>query len=183
MTKANGQDDQGEVTGNRYGISKVSRAPEWEPFAQSELGTMGKLITEMHKMTMLAYGHLFEERDRLKHELTVFSKEHKGTRIAIGKKLEKVRSLIREIPNVTSKYQIILKGEHAFCRFMGWAIASGWNHSNKPIARLIFEFRKEYLSTNSLIPPAEYLWGDKEWMESISHYSFYESNPIQVCHL
>ena len=102
MTKANGQDDQGEVTGNRYGISKVSRAPEWEPFAQSELGTMGKLITEMHKMTMLAYGHLFEERDRLKHELTVFSKEHKGTRIAIGKKLEKVRSLIREIPNATS---------------------------------------------------------------------------------
>ena len=91
LTKANNQESQGVVKGNRYGISKISRAPEWKTIERRELGIMGQLITEMHNTNTLVYGYLFEDRNRLKKALLDSKRTGKSNQYAIGSKLENVR--------------------------------------------------------------------------------------------
>ena len=48
MTKAEGRTDQGTVRGNRYGISKPSRASEWLQVGRYELGCVFRPIMNTH---------------------------------------------------------------------------------------------------------------------------------------
>lgn len=180
MSKGAKSEKQGTVLGNRYGISKVSRAPEWSTIRKANLGIMGKLIAEMHNTSRLTYGHLFEEREKLKGILNQCSKRDKRFRIAIGKNLEKVRKKIREIPQITSKYQIIFKGEESFNRFIGYSLASGWKHSNKPISMWAATIRMRFDRKDYQNLPAEYLWSDKKWIEASEHYESYLRNMEHV---
>lgn len=137
ISKGNGQSDQGEVTGNRYGISKRARAPEWYTIGEYELGVMGSIIRDLFDAVNAKHGHKFAERKRLNTErdnllkLAKQEKEKTGKyplwakrkRQEIGKKLTAVRKEINDLPVRASKYQTVLK-ENWFPWFMGRALAT-----------------------------------------------------------
>ncbi len=122
LTKAAGESDQGVIRGNRYGISKASRAPEWALLHRFEAGIMGSLIKDTHDYFSHLYGHHFKERKQLNEKMAETPKNSPDRR-KIGARLEKVRSVLNELPAVASKYQILLKGVGAFSQFMDWAQA------------------------------------------------------------
>jgi hypothetical protein len=135
MTKAQGASDQGEIRGNRYGISADARAPEWSLVGRYELGIMGHLIADVYDFFGFKYGPKYKARKKLNEALNVAkatAKDLKDTkqrqtpeqlarRAKIGHKLQKVRAAINELPAVSSKYQILIKSKTAFDEFWAWA--------------------------------------------------------------
>jgi len=62
LTKGSNKDDQGEIKGNRYIISKESRAPDWELYGRYDMGIMPSLIKDAYDYFGYKFGHLFSER-------------------------------------------------------------------------------------------------------------------------
>ena len=124
LTKGQKSTDQGKVRGNRYGISKQARAPDWITIDQSQLHIMGCLIADVHDHLATKYAREYQQRRVLKVRL---DKAPKGSRqrLNIGRQLHKVRAVLNELPVVASKYQIILRGKAAFYEFMNWAKSPG----------------------------------------------------------
>jgi len=128
ITKANGQEDQGYVKGNRYGISEVSRAPGWVTIDEKALHSMGMIIAEVHEHLSQKHGEKFIARKRLNLLRDSIRKTKdidpalKRKRLAaIGNKLAQVRKELNALPAIASKYQIILKGQGAFDAFIDYA--------------------------------------------------------------
>ena len=135
MTKAQGATDQGEIRGNRYGISADARAPEWALVGRYELGIMGHLIADVYDFFGFKYGPKFKARRKLNGALNAAKEtakelkearqrqtpEQLKRRAKIGQKLQKVRAEINELPAVSSKYQILIKSKTAFDEFWSWA--------------------------------------------------------------
>jgi len=121
LSKAQGADDQGTVTGNRYGISSEARAPAWAKVSESQLHIMGQLIADIYDHLTVAHGDKYRQRKRLNQRLSETPKENKAARLAVGQKLQAVREEIKAIPIRCNKYQVILKGKVAAARFFSWA--------------------------------------------------------------
>ncbi len=137
ITKGNGDDSQGSVRGNRYGISESARAPGWEKLSESQLHVMGQLIREVYDHVTDKHGADYGERKRLNHAREVELKAGKAwaeknpgqplpenmkkRRAKIGERLQKVRKKIKSIPVRASKYQLVLKGKLAAFQFFNWA--------------------------------------------------------------
>lgn len=121
ITKGQGESDQGPVKGNRYGISALTRAPEWVCAGRYELGIMGNLIADTHDYFTALYGSAFAKRKQLKTALDETAKEDRGSRQKIGKTLEKVRGALNRLPAIASKYQLLIKGSDRFKEFEAWA--------------------------------------------------------------
>lgn len=133
LSKANGESDQGPVRGNRYGISQLSRAPDWACIGRYPLHIMGHLIKDVHDYFTACYGQQFAKRKQLNEKSTALrselkaatdenqKKQIKGVRQRIGKALAGVRAQINELPAVASKYQLLIKSERAFFDFIMWA--------------------------------------------------------------
>jgi hypothetical protein len=174
ITKGSKQNNQGLVKGNRYGISKTARAPGWHIVTESELGVMGKLISEINEMCQSKYGDLYNARNQLKKSLDRCPKNNGNTRRSIGKKLQAIREKISDIPLVSSKYQLIIKGSKVFNWFLGWAIGAGWSPNKRPSSRWLEMFnislrhRKNRRTLNRL------KWVDHEWSQAVNDYSNYE---------
>jgi len=141
LTKAAGESDQGEIRGNRYGISAEARAPEWECITRAEMGSMGYLIKDIHDYFGAKYGQVFKERTELNKRLDDVKAEHTATkaqgakvtksqaaeREKIGKRLSEVRKVANELPAVAGKYQLLIKGKDRFNAFMLWATKAARN--------------------------------------------------------
>lgn len=56
LCKAQGKQDQGEIRGNRYGISKRARAPGWMECERHQVGLMGWLLAEAHEKWQAKHG-------------------------------------------------------------------------------------------------------------------------------
>ncbi len=128
LTKAEGQSDQGEVSGNRYWISKPSRAEGWQCEGRYQMGEMGGLIRDVYRFMQFKYGHVFKKRAELSQQAAQIRKEAKAgkatpekKRQAIGNALVKVRQFINDLPARATKYSLILKGDGALGSFLNWA--------------------------------------------------------------
>lgn len=125
LTKGeNGGSDQGLVRGNRYGISRDARAPDWECVGVYENGIMGTLIRDVHDHFLFAHGPKLQQRNRLKELLEETPKEEKADRQRIGKALEKVRTELNQSPDIPhrpSRYQLVITGVHKLAEFFSWA--------------------------------------------------------------
>jgi hypothetical protein len=173
LTKAQGVSDQGEIRGNRYGISSDARAPLWALVGRYELGIMGHLIADVYDFFGFKYGPKFKARKKLngalggaKAKAAYMKKEGVSQspgdlkrRAKIGQKLQKVRAEINELPAVSSKYQLVIRGKAAFDVFWGWAtkaeIPSGcawlpnvskqetWSPDITPDALCIADFKRK----------------------------------------
>jgi len=121
LSKANGESEQGPVKGNRYGISRDSRAPDWVQVGRYEMGIMGSLIADTHDYFSALYGGHFAKRARLKKALDETPKQNKKQRFRIGKALGKVRKALNRLPAIASKYQLMIKGKERFEEFRAWA--------------------------------------------------------------
>ncbi|WP_373091051.1 hypothetical protein [Zhongshania sp.] len=93
LCKAQGKTDQGTIRGNRYGISRAARAPEWATLSEKQLHIMGRLIADVHDNLTVKYGELYNRRRALKQEL---DKTQNGTkaRHIIGRQLQTIREKI-----------------------------------------------------------------------------------------
>ncbi len=120
MTK--GEDGgQGLVRGNRYGISRDARAPDWEIVGVYENGLMGTLVRDVYDHFICEYGDKLQRRNWLKDKLEETPKEAKNERQKIGKALEKIRKELNAVPHRPSKYQLVIKGKNAARQFFNWA--------------------------------------------------------------
>jgi len=120
MSKAQDQDDQGKVIGNRYGISSVARAPAWVKISEGQLHNMGQLIVDIYDHLSVEYKPKFDARKKLNWQLENTPKSAKKTRLQIGAKLAKVREEIKAIPIRCNKYQLVVKGKAKMLRLMSW---------------------------------------------------------------
>lgn len=124
MTKGSGT-DQGEIRGNRYGMSKTARAPEWEVYGIYENGIMGSLVSDVYDHFMCEHGTKIQKRNFLKEKLDDLPKNdiNKKERAKIGSALEKIRNQLNcdEVPHRPSKYQLVIKGQVHFKDFILWA--------------------------------------------------------------
>lgn len=178
MTKAQNDDSQGKVKGNRYGISKPARAPDWCTMSRTEYGIMARLIADMHDALSTKYGAEYEARRRLNREL---SETPKGTRKRrdIGQKLQKVRERISKIPVVCSQYQIVLKGGDSFGKFIDWAGSQGWGQTSGRPDNLWFSRFKNRMRARK---ERRQLWlmklSDEEFNSSKSWYEQYSNSEL-----
>lgn len=124
MTKGSAS-DQGEVRGNRYGMSKTARAPEWEVYGIYENGIMGSLVSDVYDHFMCEHGTKIQKRNFLKEKLDALpkSESNKKERAKIGAALETIRGQLNnnEVPHRPSKYQLVIKGQVHFKDFILWA--------------------------------------------------------------
>jgi hypothetical protein len=124
MTKGSGS-DQGEVRGNRYGMSKTARAPAWEVYGIYENGIMGALVSDVYDHFMCEHGTKMQKRNFLKEKLDELPKNeiNKKERAKIGAALETIRGQLNnnEVPHRPSKYQLVIKGQVHFKDFILWA--------------------------------------------------------------
>ncbi len=121
LTKAQGDETQGRVRGNRYGISEPARAPEWVTYGKSQLHTMGQIIADVYDHLTIKYGADYRERKTLKNKLDATPKDNKALRQKIGEKLQAVREKLKALPIRCNKYQVILKGQTVAGTFISWA--------------------------------------------------------------
>lgn len=195
LCKAQGKADQGTIRGNRYGINAPARAPDWETISETQLHIMGKLIADVEQHITEKFGHLYDQRRAIKKKM---EETAKGSRIrhAAGHALEKVRAEIKKLPIVASKYQIILKGKHAYGQFISWASATtsinnGWLPDKGPGESYKAGGRPDTLWYAAF--KAAHYWRralrrirhltDYEWfslMDSASDYMQYEREPYEL---
>ena len=192
LSKAQDSDTQGEVTGNRYGISATARAPGWITYAKTQLDIASQLIVDVYDHLTQKYGEKFKERKKLNNALAKIPKAKKGTRKIIGERLAKVRSELNQLPIRCNKYQVVIKNSGHALRFFSWMrneedhgnewlpekeAGMAWNPGETPKARDSLYFHKLYKTIERrkfwrrlrFIP--EYLgWCDREWHQVKNHY-------------
>lgn len=187
LCKAQGKNDQGQIRGNRYGISAAARAPEWATLEEKQLHVMGRLIADVHDHLTVKYGHLYNQRRALKTNLDQFKKGSK-TRQILGRKLRTVRKELEQLPIVASKYQVLLKGRAAFEEFIAWAKSpghwlakccewlpekyhgEGWLPGERPDTHWMNEFKTRHYYRRALrhMPGR---WCDLEFQQAANDYS------------
>lgn len=121
MTKAQGDESQGRVRGNRYGISEPARAPAWVTIGKSQLHAMGQIIADVYDHLTIKYRDQFIARKNLKQQLDATPKTARAMREKIGRKLQEVRERLNALPIRCNKYQVILKGQSVAGLFISWA--------------------------------------------------------------
>lgn len=131
MTK--GEDgQQGQVKGNRYGISAAARAPDWVTLSRHQLHTMSQIIADIYDHLTVKHGAAYRERKRLNRELESTPKTAKSARQRIGQRLQLVREQLNRLPVRANKYQLILKGQEAYSRFLFWAQGMHQQTASRP---------------------------------------------------
>lgn len=128
LSKAAGAEDQGLVVGNRYWISKPSRAAGWECEGRYQMGEMGGLINDVYRFMQFKYGDVFKQRAELSKAAADIRKQAKEgiatpekKRESISRALLKTRKFIKELPARATKYSLIIKGEANLNTFLQWA--------------------------------------------------------------
>jgi len=123
LTKGQGKADQGEIRGNRYGISKRARAPGWIECERHQVGLIGWLLAEAHEIWNNRHGEKIQRREKLKRELEAVNDGPR--RQKIGALLEGVRKEIEPLPRI-SKYAALFKSQEQKTQFFEWASRKGW---------------------------------------------------------
>ena len=154
LSKAQGKTDQGEIRGNRYGISSRARAPGWIECERHQVGMMGWLMAEAHEAWQRKHGKKIARREYLKKKLSggeirtkagkiveLLEEKRPGKRKEIGEKLEEVRREIEPLPRY-SKYAALFKSEEQKDRFFRWATRKGWQ-PEKQCSQWLHQWRRE----------------------------------------
>jgi len=159
LSKAQDSDSQGEVKGNRYGISLIARAPGWAIYAKAQMHIVSQLIVDVYDHLTTKFGEQFRERSRLNKALSTIPKDKKGIRQRLGKKLAKVREELNALPIRCNKYQVVIKGRGEAYRFFNWLkneedagneylpekeAGMAWNTGTAPEAKDSLYFHKLY---------------------------------------
>ena len=139
LSKAQGKTDQGEIRGNRYGISKRARAPGWIECERHRVGMMGWLLAEASEKWQEKHGQKIQRREKLKYKLEAANDT--GERQKIGRLLEQVRGEIEPLPRI-SKYAALFKTEEQKTRFFQWARGHGWTEA-KQCSQWLHQWRAE----------------------------------------
>ena len=148
LCKAQGKSDQGEVRGNRYGISESARAPGWEVLTKMQMDCMGQLISDVYDHLTFKHGQDYKDRKKLNWELDEARRAAKAARKASGKgkppawmtgtikileaRQKAVRERLDALPLRANRYQVILKSDKAYEEFMAWACNPKFNQDIAP---------------------------------------------------
>ena len=203
MTKAQGDDSQGKVRGNRYGISEPARAPDWVTYGKAQLHTMGQIIADIYDHLTIKYGAEYRQRKTLKNQLDATPKDNKALRQKIGEKLQAVREKLKALPIRCNKYQVILKGQTVAGTFITWAKGEpikrpewlpelpaelSWQEGRAPTAADSHYFRK-LREKFQWLKRCRHAWTDAMlagWVDQVEQYSAdalssWESYNLDLC--
>ena len=140
-------ENQGQVKGNRYGISASARAPGWHVVSEHDLGRLGAMIADVYDHMTRRYGEKFQQRKKLKSALSTIPKDKVGLRRRIGERLTAVRAELNALPIRCNRYQIVFKKEAALNSFFAWAESSEQGDTSLidwlPLKELNFTWAKQ----------------------------------------
>ncbi len=195
LSKAQDNDTQGEVKGNRYGISAIARAPGWAIYAKAQMHIVSQLIVDVYDHLTTKFGEQYRERKKLNNALSKIPKEKKGLRQRLGKKLAAVREKLNVLPIRCNKYQVVVKGRGYAYRFLNWCVnetdagnewlpekeeGMAWNTGVAPQAKDSLYFHKLYQTINRRkfwrrlrFIPDWIGWTNTEWHQAKAHYDDY----------
>lgn len=134
LAKAAGASDQGTVYGNRYGISKSARAPEWETLYTFAWAALGQMIERARMKQNRTRKPMEQKRDYLKKQLEEAS--DKKQKNAIFTALQKVREKLESVKGdiFYGRNRVVAKGEEAKNRLFNWFKSQGFEWFDKPLS-------------------------------------------------
>ncbi|MFK5947938.1 MAG: hypothetical protein QM500_04095 [Methylococcales bacterium] len=145
IAKAVGGSDQGVIEGNRYGISKSARAPQWETLYTFAWCKLGQLIERARFKQNQKRKPLEQMRNDLKDQLEqATTKQQKS---AIQKALEKTREKIEKEKGgiYYGRNRVLCKGHDAKDRLFNWFESMGFEWYKKPLSLYSEILRKKQL--------------------------------------
>lgn len=148
LTKGRGENDQGPVRGNRYGVSKSARAPGWVSQHTWAWGIMGNLIRDAREALHRKRAPLVRERDTLRTTLKGIPRHRKRLRRSIALRLKETRCQLEEIGAYTSRLMIVISDRGRLHKFYDWARTKGWQPDQRPDGLWLATWKRQrYLRT------------------------------------
>lgn len=132
LTKGSKTNDQGPIRGNRYGISKSARAPEWQSLSFMEWGTLGESIQKAKKSYSIRLDPIRKERATSQKLLSELPLNAKKARRHTLKRLTVARNTLKGQKVWFGRNHIVVKGIDRLDRFMCWAEEDGWCQNRRP---------------------------------------------------
>ncbi len=143
VAKAANGADQGIVHGNRYGISKSARAPEWDTLYCFAWCKLGKLIEEARFKQNQKRKPLEKKRDDLKVQLS--EAKTKKQKSAINKMLEKIKDKIKKEKGdiYYGRNRVLCQGGKAKDLLFSWFKKKGFEWFDKPLSLYSYYLNKK----------------------------------------
>jgi hypothetical protein len=141
LVKGEDSNDQGEIRGNRYNISKPARALPWEHISSFHAEHMASIIGEVRAKlerkaapTVNLIKDGYKQITRAVRQKAVFKNQGKLTATidakikAIEHKIKTQKAHLRRSPVRGAEYMLTFKGRYPLKKFMEWAIGLRfWN--------------------------------------------------------
>lgn len=140
--------EQGEIKGNRYGISKSSRAPAWEVLASFHAEHMASLIGEIkykleqrERPTVRELSQCYKAKEKQIAWVAKSDKIDKSKTANAVKKVKQIEARIKQLKSLLNTrkekvrafdYQITVKGKSAINDFLNWCVGvRGWSMATR----------------------------------------------------
>ncbi len=138
VAKATGASDQGQIRGNRYGISESARAPEWQTLYAFAWAKLGQLIERARMKQNRIRKPLEQKRDDLKQQLeTATTKKQKNS---IQRALDAAREKVEQAKGriYYGRNRVVMQGDEGKSLFYRWAMDKGFEWFDKPLSLFVF---------------------------------------------
>lgn len=131
--------DQGEIIGNRYGISSAARAPSWVAFRSMEWGYLGYWLQVAREKWRVIIDPL---RDQRRYLSNILANEtlHDADKKSIKKKLNDIRREIVKLP-IFARSFALFRDLVSIQKFIAWAENNGWSQKRKPCGMFLSALR------------------------------------------
>lgn len=176
LTKGSDSEAQGFIRGNRYGISRAARAPDWEHVCSWAWGHLSGLLDHAREQWQSVIGPIQSRRDCLSESLAAareFDCDDKG---ALAQELFKLRKSLRSAPCWFGRYSVTFACAELADMFVEWCERNGWRMSGRPVGLWLSRFRSavdESRERESLKKIRK--WTVMDWWHAAKESVFYET--------
>lgn len=134
--------DQGQIIGNRYGISKTARAPEWEAVNSFEWGCMGYLFKMIQERIAVNRAQANNDLKATRAKLAK-TKKIKANRAELHRLKVRANLAKKQLEKAyKGKNVLTVKTQAVFDQFMSWANRQGYSKNKAPSRLWLAEFRR-----------------------------------------
>lgn len=170
VAKATGASDQGEIKGNRYGISESARAPQWETLYTFAWASLGSLIERARMKQNRIRKPIEQERDELKQQLSQATDEKQKN--AIQRAIERTREKLEKAKGRVyyGRNRVIMQGNEARDKVFQWFKNKGFEWFDKPLSMytyfLEFRLKKEKERLEKMCK----FWKESKWEANVVNW-------------
>ncbi len=174
LSKAAGNEDQGEIRGNRYGISRPARAPGWHEVTSWAWGVMGDLIAEARERMREKTAPIRAEVRAQKEKLAALPKLAKRTRKRTAERLQAARRRLEKVGAYFGRKLAVFRGRDEVERWLEWARRQGWEPERPPEGLWLWRWRWERQIRRGLDRFRALAWDETEWMQALEDFDRWE---------